>query len=87
MAKKIFVFITVMFVGKLFAQSDSLKRAISQIDQTNQKQKEWYENIQIRGYVQTRYNRLLETNPDLKCEQCDKSESKQIAARPGGRPK
>ncbi len=73
MAKKIFVFITVMFVGKLFAQSDSLKRAISQIDQTNQKQKEWYENIQIRGYVQTRYNRLLETNPDLKCEQCDKS--------------
>jgi hypothetical protein len=33
----------------------------------------WYDNIQIRGYVQVRYNRLLETNPDLKCEQCDKS--------------
>ncbi len=38
-----------------------------------QKQKEWYESVQIRGYLQTRYNRLFETNPDLKCEQCDKS--------------
>lgn len=25
----------------------------------------WFENIKIGGYVQTRYNRLLETNPDL----------------------
>lgn len=27
----------------------------------------------MRGYTQIRYNRLLETNPNLKCEQCDKS--------------
>ncbi len=33
----------------------------------------WYDNIQIRGYMQVRYNRLLETNDKLKCEQCDKS--------------
>lgn len=33
----------------------------------------WFESIQLRGYAQIRYNRLLETNPDLKCEQCDKS--------------
>ncbi len=33
----------------------------------------WYESISLRGYVQVRYNRLLETNPQLKCEQCDKS--------------
>jgi len=33
----------------------------------------WYEKIGLRGYAQFRYNRLLETNPDLKCEQCDKS--------------
>jgi hypothetical protein len=33
----------------------------------------WYESINIRGYVQARYNRLLETNPQLKCEQCDRS--------------
>ena len=35
--------------------------------------KKWYETFNIRGYVQVRYNRLLETNPDLKCEQCDRS--------------
>lgn len=36
-------------------------------------EKKWYDSFSIRGYVQVRYNRLLETNPDLKCEQCDKS--------------
>lgn len=35
--------------------------------------KPWYESFSIRGYGQVRYNRLLETNPDLKCEQCDRS--------------
>ncbi len=35
--------------------------------------KKWFETFALRGYVQVRYNRLLETNPDLKCEQCDKS--------------
>ncbi len=35
--------------------------------------KKWFESFTIRGYIQARYNRLLETNPDLKCEQCDKS--------------
>lgn len=34
--------------------------------------KKWYETFTIRGYVQTRYNRLLETNPKLKCDQCDR---------------
>jgi hypothetical protein len=33
----------------------------------------WYERIRVRGYGQIRYNRLLETNADLKCEQCDRS--------------
>lgn len=35
--------------------------------------KKWYEKISIRGYAQVRYNRLLETNEKLKCEQCDRS--------------
>lgn len=35
--------------------------------------KKWYDRFSIRGYAQLRYNRLLETNPDLGCEQCDKS--------------
>jgi hypothetical protein len=35
--------------------------------------KKWYENISLRGYVQARYNRLLETNPKLRNEQGDRS--------------
>jgi len=33
----------------------------------------WYERLSLRGYTQIRYNRLLETNPDLVCAQCDRS--------------
>ncbi len=33
----------------------------------------WYERIRVRGYAQIRYNRLLETNSDLRCSQCDRS--------------
>jgi hypothetical protein len=35
--------------------------------------KQWYDVIQLRGYAQLRYNGLFETNPDLRCDQCDKS--------------
>lgn len=33
----------------------------------------WTDKINFKGYTQLRYNRLLETNPDLVCEQCDRS--------------
>ena len=46
------------------AQTDTLKK---------ESPKKWFESMNIRGYVQARYNRLLETNSDLKCEQCDRS--------------
>lgn len=35
--------------------------------------KKWHESISVRGYAQVRYNKLFETNPDLGCEQCDRS--------------
>jgi hypothetical protein len=38
-----------------------------------QPKKEWYQKLNIRGYAQLRYNKLYETNSDLKCEQCDRS--------------
>jgi hypothetical protein len=38
-----------------------------------EKETQWYESIKIRGYMQARYNRFLETNEKLKCDQCDKS--------------
>jgi hypothetical protein len=31
----------------------------------------WYDTFSIGGYVQARYNRLFETNPDLECAQGD----------------
>ncbi|RZK78872.1 MAG: porin [Pedobacter sp.] len=37
------------------------------------KEPKWYDSFSIRGYAQLRYNRLLETNPNLKNEQGDKS--------------
>jgi hypothetical protein len=48
--------------------------AQTELGLTNSKKvKEWYDKIQLRGYAQIRYNRLLETNGQLKCDQCDKS--------------
>lgn len=62
-----FVLIAVVFFcsasSPIFSQSDS----------TSQSSSSWYNKIGVRGYTQVRYNRLLETNPDLECEQCDKS--------------
>ena len=37
------------------------------------KSKKWYDTINIRGYTQLRYNRLLETNSDLESPQGDRS--------------
>jgi hypothetical protein len=51
-----------------FAQKDSLA-----IAKPTTPEKKWYDKLSIRGYSQVRYNRLFETNPDLGCEQCDKS--------------
>lgn len=63
------VTILLTFVSGISAQqkTDSLK-AVASLPE-----KKWYETISVRGYVQTRYNRLLETNPNLSNEQGDKS--------------
>lgn len=42
-------------------------------DSANVNEEPWYKKVSIRGYAQLRYNKLLETNPNLGCEQCDKS--------------
>lgn len=57
---------TLLFVLNASAQEnkDTLKKETP---------RKWFESMSIRGYVQARYNRFLETNPDLKCEQCDRS--------------
>lgn len=73
--------VVVLGVSSLNAQtsmsSDTLKRStVSSNDSVNpilEKKKAWYELIKFSGYAHIRYNRLLETNPNLKCDQCDKS--------------
>lgn len=67
MIKKYAIVISLIFLPAtgLFAQ----KTAVEQ----KEKKTSWFENFSIRGYIQARYNRLLETNAQLKNEQGDKS--------------
>lgn len=72
--KKSTIVVTLIFsFSQLLGQEikeDSLKPLINS---EKQLEKEWYNSFKIRGYMQARYNRLLETNENLGCEQCDKS--------------
>lgn len=58
---------------QLAAQTDSSKVQAPKPVIEKKTEKKWYDNISIRGYSQIRYNRLLETNENLGCEQCDRS--------------
>ncbi len=52
--------------------NDSLSQKVIVSAKTDAAAAKWYEKLSVKGYAHFRYNRLLETNPDLKCEQCDK---------------
>lgn len=66
MSKKILMLVFVLIGMNVNAQ-------ISKPDSVKKETKHWYDIFSIRGYAQLRYNRLMETNAKLKCEQCDKS--------------
>jgi hypothetical protein len=51
-----------LFLTPVLAQHDSLPKPAA----APAKKDHWYDKIGLRGYTQVRYNRLLETNPDLK---------------------
>ena len=53
-----------------FSQVDASQTPPNKINNT---QHGFNDSFSIRGYAQVRYNRLLETNENLGCEQCDKS--------------
>ena len=53
-----------------FCQSDSIE-VKEKVE--NLTFKRWYNTFAIRGYAQVRYNRLLESNENLRCDQCDRS--------------
>lgn len=61
---KLFTTLVYILVCTFVYSQDSLKKEIK---------KPWYESMSIRGYMQVRNNKLLETNSNLGCEQCDKS--------------
>jgi hypothetical protein len=66
-------FIFLFFPLLLVAQTDTMQDKILNLKPSSANDKKWYESISIRGYTQIRYNRILETNPRLNCEQCDRS--------------
>ncbi len=84
--KKLIVTVALSTVGVLcaYAQAPVIKDSTSktpapiastttEVKPTEEKKKNWYDVFSLRGYAQFRYNRILETNPELKCDQCDKS--------------
>jgi hypothetical protein len=68
----VFLICGVIIPANVLSQTDSTI-AKPQLIQSTVSQKEWFQKINIRGYSQIRYNRLFETNPNLGCEQCDRS--------------
>jgi hypothetical protein len=66
------LFIALLAATSATAQTDTAK-VETILSNKPDKRGKWYDNISLRGYVQVRYNRLLETNEKLKCEQCDRS--------------
>lgn len=70
------VWYTALTLASLFLFTSQLSAQVKDTTSApavEQRPSEWYKNISIRGYAQLRYNRLFETNPDLQCEQCDRS--------------
>lgn len=62
-----------LFIG-LFASAQTAPSTTSvNTDKPKTEEKKWFEKMKWSGYAQFRYNRLLESNPDFKCESCDKS--------------
>lgn len=71
---RIIVLLLLCFSYSAFSQDNApLTRAEVQKMIDQKYANEWYNKINIRGYSQIRYNRLLETNKDLTCSACDKS--------------
>jgi hypothetical protein len=69
--KQISIIILLLFIA-ITLPAQEIKKDSAVVEPPKPKT-EWYKKVSIRGYTQIRYNRLLETNNDLQCEQCDRS--------------
>ncbi len=63
------ILVAVLFTQAQVMLGQSAPTAIS----TKTDEKKWYDKMRFSGYAQFRYNRLLESNPNLRCDQCDRS--------------
>lgn len=66
------IFLFSFLISSVSHAQDNDSITIQQSEPVKKKAK-WYEKFSFGGYTQIRYNRLLETNPKLNCDQCDKS--------------
>ena len=62
MKKQVLSLLIILMTLQAFAQTEKPKE-----------EKKWFEKMKLGGYAQLRYNRLLETNPDLRSENNDRS--------------
>lgn len=70
---KLFKAIIVLVCLSIFQTGFGQSKSDSTSESSTRSSSQWYDKIRVRGYGQLRYNRLLETNENLGCEQCDKS--------------
>ena len=54
-------------------ESEELPESQDEKSESKESEKAWYEKMKVRGYAQFRYNRIGETNPDLRSPQGDRS--------------
>lgn len=73
MLRSILLLLPIFLILNLQSQDSIVKATPVETPKTDEKKAHWYDKISIRGYTQVRYNRLFETNPELKSEQGDKS--------------
>lgn len=64
----IIAIISLILIQPLFGQNEP-----DGLTFETKKERKWFQSLSVGGYLQVRYNGLLETNSNLECEQCDKS--------------
>jgi hypothetical protein len=70
---KTYLLLMLLLVSNAYAQEQGTSLSDMQKVVNDTLANKWYERLQVRGYAQFRYNRLLETNRDLTNPSNDKS--------------
>jgi hypothetical protein len=71
--KIVLCFLSFLYTVLTFGQGQPIETFSADTNETFVRPPHWAQLINLRGYSQLRYNRLFETNSDLRCDQCDRS--------------